>query len=144
MRSELAPAPLLQGYTPPSAARLRSAQRLHSGSAIQQVLAKRQVLRGSFFNLHWSQAAQSCLGLIVAKRLAGDAVRRNTVKRLCREQFRLQVAKLRPLHLVLRLTTALPRSGERLEPGSSLRRALNQDLQNLLRQQRLGTTVSTS
>lgn len=44
------------------------------------------------FALHWRDSAQSRLGLVVSKKLAGNAVRRNLVKRHARDLFRLWCA----------------------------------------------------
>lgn len=43
------------------------------------------------------------LGLVVAKKLLKRAVDRNKVKRVVREQFRLRLAGLPPVDLVIRL-----------------------------------------
>lgn len=73
-------------------------------------MATRRVVRGKFFDLHYSlirSGGASRLGLIVPKRLALAASLRNAIKRQGREAFRLVAAEIPPCDLVLRLTRQL-------------------------------------
>ncbi|MEY4592475.1 MAG: hypothetical protein RIR18_1370 [Pseudomonadota bacterium] len=48
-------------------------------------------------------SAKARLGLVVAKKFIRQAVRRNTIKRIAREQFRLHCAALPKRDLIIRL-----------------------------------------
>lgn len=63
------------------------------------------------------------LGLVVGKKLLRQAVRRNLVKRLVREQFRLQHARLAGYDILLRLIA---------KPGRVDRVAMRAEISQLL------------
>lgn len=44
--------------------------------------------RSRHFSLFWRRADNAALGMVVSKKLAGNAIRRNLVKRHAREAFR--------------------------------------------------------
>ena len=48
-----------------------------------------------------NETSVSRLGLVMSKKNVGNAVKRNRIKRLCRETFRLNAATLPPTDLVL-------------------------------------------
>ncbi len=93
------------------------------------------MLRGEYFNLHYrsnltmsaATGASARLGLVIAKKLARQAVQRNLLKRLAREAFRHARLALPHYDLVLRL--AKP-AGHRLEKEA--RRAWRADVEQLL------------
>lgn len=45
----------------------------------------------------------ACLGMVVSKRIAGNGVYRNRLKRLVREAYRIQPEKTQPFDFVVRL-----------------------------------------
>jgi len=47
--------------------------------------------RSRHFSLFWRSADSAALGMVVSKKLAGNAIRRNLVKRHAREAFRASV-----------------------------------------------------
>ena len=49
--------------------------------------------RGKNFSLHWRASCTPRLGLVVSRKLAGSAVRRNLVKRQARAVFREMFAE---------------------------------------------------
>lgn len=63
------------------------------------------------------------LGIVVPKRLVKAAVRRNLIKRLGREQFRLLLPQLPSRDLILRLA---------VKPGAVDRKALAEEIRRLL------------
>jgi ribonuclease P protein component len=71
------------------------------------VLRSRWRARKQFFSVHC--APNDCqyprLGLIVARRLAGNSVKRNAVKRLVREVFRMRQGDIAGWDWVVRLTS---------------------------------------
>jgi ribonuclease P protein component len=48
--------------------------------------------RSRHFSLFWRSAESAALGMVVSKKLAGNAIRRNLVKRHAREAFRACVS----------------------------------------------------
>ena len=104
-------------------------RRLRQADEFSSVFAARRVLRGDYFDLHYSAGSEegARLGLVIAKRLARRAVQRNLLKRIGREVFRHARPGLPAYNLVLRL--AKP-------PGDSLdttaRRSWRGDIERLL------------
>lgn len=74
-------------------------------------------LQARHFLLRWivSPQAQPRLGLAVSRKVSKRAVRRNLIKRVVRESFRLQRARLPPFDV---LVIARPSAAE--QPGSVL------------------------
>lgn len=68
-------------------------------------------------------AAPARLGLVVGKKLLKQAVRRNLVKRLAREQFRLTHARLHGYDILLRLI-AKPGKVDRVAMAAEIRQLL--------------------
>lgn len=68
-------------------------------------------------------AGPARLGLVVGKKLLRQAVRRNVVKRLAREQFRLLHARLNGYDILLRLIS---------KPGRIDRVAMTDEIRQLL------------
>lgn len=64
---------------------------------------------GRFFAIHWLKTAEPVghLGLVVAKRLAGNGVQRNRVKRIARESFRRLGLQRTSIDVVVRLRSAI-------------------------------------
>ena len=102
--------------------------RLTKTDEFSSVFGFRKALRSSHFLLHYrlrkaDEVADARLGLVVAKRLLKRAVDRNLIRRLARESFRKLHYRLPSRDLILRLMT---------KPGSLDRRALADEIQNLL------------
>lgn len=92
------------------------------------VFAFRRALKSAHFLLHYrprelTGVCVARLGLVVAKRYLRRSVDRNLVRRLAREHFRLQHARLRKCDLILRLTA---------KPIPLDRRALAREIEELL------------
>ncbi|HMV53068.1 MAG TPA: ribonuclease P protein component [Rhodocyclaceae bacterium] len=89
------------------------------------VFAFRRSLRSTHFQLSYrpSSRCSARLGLVVARKFAPLAVRRNLVKRLAREAFRMKRVDLPPFDLVLRLSARL---------GDADRRVLRAEIDDLL------------
>jgi ribonuclease P protein component len=73
--------------------------------------------RSRHFSLFWRGADSAALGMVVSKKLAGNAIRRNLVKRHAREAFRASVSgsgqAASGLEVVIRVSAdlrALPRA----------------------------------
>ena len=114
-------------------ASFRSAQRLRKAREFSAVMAARRVVRGEFFDLHYSLASTSVvsrLGLIVPKSLARAASVRNAIKRQGREAFRLKAVEISPCDLVVRLTRSLKGVNAR---DSIQRKIWRTELENLLK-----------
>lgn len=79
--------------------------RLRQAGEFGAVFAERRVLRGRLFDLHYrpNGGASARLGLVIAKKLARQAVWRNALKRTGREAFRLARSGLPAMDLLLRL-----------------------------------------
>lgn len=62
-------------------------------------------MKGNFFMLHFGATAEHAprLGVVVGKKLLKQAVRRNTVKRIVRETFRLHRTELPHRDVIVRL-----------------------------------------
>lgn len=106
-----------------------SGDRLHTAAEFSAVFSHRRVLRGSLFDLHYcpNRRAGARLGLVIAKKLARQAVLRNLLKRLGREAFRQTRAGLPDFDLVLRLAKPV---GKKLD--RSTRKALRAEIDVLL------------
>jgi ribonuclease P protein component len=81
--------------------------RLTKTDEFSSVFGFRRAIRGKLLMLHYQPRpegnTEARLGLVVAKKLLKRAVDRNKVKRVVREQFRLRLAGLPPVDLVIRL-----------------------------------------
>jgi ribonuclease P protein component len=81
--------------------------RLTKTDEFSSVFGFRKAIRGKLLMLHYQPRAEGSnearLGLVVAKKLLKRAVDRNRVKRVVREQFRVQRASIPPYDLVVRL-----------------------------------------
>jgi ribonuclease P protein component len=79
-------------------------QRLLTARDFDRVFSKPAARVSSKYLLLLARPADgdcSRLGLVMSKKNVGNAVRRNRIKRLCREYFRLHAAELPPTDLVL-------------------------------------------
>lgn len=107
--------------------------RLTKTDEYSSVFGFRRAVKSPHFLLHYrprvveegvpTQALPVRLGVVVPKRLVKAAVRRNLIKRLCREQFRLLRAKLPVRDLILRLA---------VKPAELNRKALADEIRRLL------------
>jgi ribonuclease P protein component len=83
--------------------------RLTKTDEFSSVFGFRRAIRGKLLMLHYQPRpegnTEARLGLVVAKKLLKRAVDRNRVKRVVREQFRLRLAGLPAVDLVVRLAT---------------------------------------
>jgi ribonuclease P protein component len=79
-------------------------QRLLKTDEFSSVFSLRRSFSNDFFQLWFApgQGDRARLGLVVPKKVVRQAVRRNRIKRLVREQFRLMAATLPPFDLVVR------------------------------------------
>jgi ribonuclease P protein component len=81
--------------------------RLTKTDEFSSVFGFRKAIRGKLLMLHYQPRpegnSEARLGLVVAKKLLKRAVDRNKVKRVVREQFRLRLAGLPAVDLVIRL-----------------------------------------
>ncbi|MBK6355881.1 MAG: ribonuclease P protein component [Betaproteobacteria bacterium] len=81
--------------------------RLTKTDEFSSVFGFRKAIRGKLLMLHYQPRPEgnneARLGLVVAKKLLKRAVDRNKVKRVVREQFRLRLAGLPAVDLVIRL-----------------------------------------
>ena len=81
--------------------------RLTKTDEFSSVFGFRRAIRGKLLMLHYQLRTGSeddaRLGLVVCKKLLKRAVHRNLLKRIVREQFRLQRASLPACDLVVRL-----------------------------------------
>jgi ribonuclease P protein component len=107
--------------------------RLTKTDEYSSVFGFRSAVRSTHFLLHYRPRAQedgmqptdltARLGVVVPKRFLKAAVRRNLVKRLGREQFRLLRAQLPQSDLILRLA---------VKPVALDRKALAEEIRKLL------------
>lgn len=93
--------------------------RLTKTDEYSSVFGFRKAIRSSSFLLHYRPRGSdedrvARLGVIVAKKLVRAAVRRNLIKRLAREQFRLLRPRLPARDLVLRVGSRPPHYDRRL------------------------------
>ena len=81
--------------------------RLTKTDEFSSVFGFRKAIRGKLLMLHYQPRAaemtEARLGLVIAKKLLKRSVDRNRVKRIIREQFRIQRASLPACDLVVRL-----------------------------------------
>jgi ribonuclease P protein component len=81
--------------------------RLTKTDEFSSVFGFRRAIRGKVLMLHYQPRpegkSEARLGLVVAKKLLKRAVDRNRVKRIVREQFRLRLAGLPALDMIVRL-----------------------------------------
>jgi ribonuclease P protein component len=107
--------------------------RLTKTDEYSSVFGFRRAVKSTHFLLHYrprvveagepAKDLSARLGVVVPKRLVKAAVRRNLIKRLCREQFRLLLSQLPQRDLVLRLA---------VKPGVLDRKALAAEIRTLL------------
>lgn len=107
--------------------------RLTKTDEYSSVFGFRRAVKSTHFLLHYrprsveadasTQGLSARLGVVVPKRLVKAAVRRNLIKRLGREQFRLLLSQLPQRDLVLRLA---------VKPGVLDRKALAAEIRMLL------------
>lgn len=102
--------------------------RLTKTDEYSSVFGFRRALRSPHFLIHYrprtaAEESTARLGIVVPKRLLKAAVRRNLVKRICREQFRMLRVVLPVRDLVIRLAS---------RPQSLDRRALAAEIHSLL------------
>ncbi|MCL2829627.1 MAG: ribonuclease P protein component [Betaproteobacteria bacterium] len=122
----------------PSGFSFRRQNRLTKTDDFSSVFSLRNILRSRNFFLHYrrreripegGQAPEALielparLGLVIAKRFVASAVRRNLLKRLARENFRLLRQQLSGYDLVLRLAAS---------PQDFDRRLLSGEIRDLL------------
>ncbi len=108
--------------------------RLTKTDEYSSVFGFRRALRSPHFLLHYrprteGEEVSARLGVVVPKRLVKAAVRRNLIKRIGREQFRLLRCRLPARDLVLRLSS-------KLQPID--RQALAEEIAGLLLKLRAG------
>jgi len=87
----------------------RSAYRLRKTDEFSSVFAFRKTLRGKRFEIRYrpNSAATARIGVVVAKKFVRFAVKRNLVKRIVRESFRLSREKLPHCDIVVRVVARL-------------------------------------
>lgn len=105
---------------------LPKAERLRLRRDILRVLSQSQQRRGEFFTVrfHWKAAPPGRLAVVVPKRVAKHAVRRNALKRLVVEWVRTK--KLLPRLAADIIVTALPPAAK------AIQQALRYDLEMVL------------
>lgn len=93
---------------PPVRARAGRPQRIPGPGRFRPALLQRPSARGEFFDIFAADAGRRAprLGVVVPKRIVRLSSRRNLVKRLVRESFRMKLGDLRPLDWVVRLKRA--------------------------------------
>ena len=87
----------------------RSEYRLSKTDEFSSVFAFRKALRGIHFDmLHRpNSAATARLGVVIGKKVVRSAVKRNLVRRIVRESFRLSRAKLPRRDIVVRVSARM-------------------------------------
>lgn len=97
--------------------------RLTKTDEYSSVFGFRRAIRGRFFLLNYfpreNIEAGARLGIVVGKKYLKSSVRRNVIKRLARENFRLHRAELPAMDVVIRLAGKLARI-ERAEISADL------------------------
>jgi ribonuclease P protein component len=90
----------------PTLWRLLPVYRLRKTDEFSSVFAFRRTIRGDWFVAHYrpNGGPSARLGVVVAKKLVRRAVKRNLLKRLAREHFRLHRATLPACDVIVRLT----------------------------------------
>jgi ribonuclease P protein component len=101
--------------------RLGASQRLRTKRDFETVYGDSRRFDDRFFGLRVrvNKAKQARIGLAVAVKVAGNAVRRNRIRRLIRETFRLAQHELPPVDVVV--TAKIP---AREAPAPALRASL--------------------
>lgn len=87
----------------------RSEYRLRKTDEFSSVFAFRKAIRGKHFDmLHRPNSGVTArLGVVIAKKFVRSAVKRNLVRRIVRESFRLSRTKLPPRDIVVRFTARM-------------------------------------
>ena len=80
-------------------------RRLRGAAAFERAFRSGQRRSGRFFVVYRiARGGQnSCLGMVISKRIAGDGVYRNRLKRLVREAYRTVPEQVQPFDFVVRL-----------------------------------------
>jgi ribonuclease P protein component len=96
-------------------------QRLLKTDEFSSVFSLRRSFANGFFQLWFAPGAsdRARIGLVVPKKIVRQAVRRNRIKRLVREEFRRMAATLPPLDLIVRARRPF-RRGEHAEARLAL------------------------
>jgi ribonuclease P protein component len=104
-----------------SARPFKPAQRLRRKSEFDRVYRDARRYADGLFAIftRGTDSAVPRLGLAIAARIVGNAVRRNRIKRLVRESFRLHQHELPPLDIVVNA-----RSGARAADNATIVRSL--------------------
>jgi len=102
----------------------RGEHRLRKTDEFSSVFAFRRTLRGKHFELLFRPNAKASarLGVIIAKKFARSAVKRNLIRRIVRESFRLSRGGLPERDIVVRLA---------IRPNAPDRRALRSEIDEL-------------
>jgi ribonuclease P protein component len=89
----------IAGFSFPASRRLRGA------SVFERAFRTGQRRTGRFFVVYriTRGGQHPCLGMVISKRIAGDGVYRNRLKRLVRETFRTLPEQIQPFDFVVRL-----------------------------------------
>jgi ribonuclease P protein component len=87
----------------------RSEYRLHKTDEFSSVFAFRRSVRGRHFEVLYRPNAASTarIGVVVAKKFVRSAVKRNLIRRIVRESFRLSRAALPQRDIVVRVSARL-------------------------------------
>ncbi len=109
--------------------------RLLSPEQFGAALRSRPLARGELLTFHWCSALPTDLsnidtpklGFVVPKRLVRLSVRRNAIKRVLREAFRLSQASLCPGYYVFRL-----KAGVRSQSLTGLKREIRVEADRLI------------
>lgn len=115
----------------PAPLRFTSTQRLHSKAEFDSVYRNSRRSADALFAVHTrpNDSGHARLGLSVSARTVGGAVRRNRVKRLVRESFRLHQLLLPAVDIVIN-----SRPGARAAPNAAIMRSLEHHWRTVVKQ----------
>jgi ribonuclease P protein component len=107
------------------------AQRLRQKSDFDRVYRDARRSADAFFAIYTRRTGGTTprLGLAIAGRIVGNAVRRNLIKRLVRESFRLHQHELPPVDIVVNA-----RNAAREADNAAIRRSLEHHWRTVIRQ----------